>query len=70
MMQVRVTMQVGDGPEVIVFGDEVSSERLCPTLSIAEDAVRGTLAVLQTGAVIREYIGGHVVKSVKAGRVC
>lgn len=62
-------MQLADGPEVLVFGDDVSSQQLCPTLSIAENAVRGALAVLQTGAVIREYIGAHVVKSVKAGRV-
>lgn len=69
MMQVRVTMQVADGPEIVVFGDEVSSQQLYPTLNVAESAVRGALAVLRTGAVIREYIGTHVVKSVKASRV-
>jgi len=70
MLRIRVTMQVAaDGPEVVVFNDQVSSERVCPTLSIAEEALRGGLGVLQTGAVIREYIGTHLVKSLKAGGV-
>ena len=60
-------MQVADGPELLVFGDEVTAEGLCPTLSIAEHAVRGALGVLQTGAVIRQYIGTHIVKSLDAG---
>lgn len=60
-------MQVAGGPEVVVFGDEVTSERLCPTLNIAEHAVRGAIAVLQTGAVIRQYIGTHIVKSLETG---
>ena len=60
-------MQVANGPEVLVFGDEVTPERLCPTLSIAEHAVRGALGVLETSAVIRQYIGTQIVKSLDAG---
>ena len=66
MAQIRVTVQVTDGPEMLVFGDEVTSERLCPALSIAENSVIGAVGALQTDAVIREYIGTHMVKSVEA----
>jgi hypothetical protein len=62
-------MQVAGGPEVVVFGDEVTSERLFPTLNIAEHALRGAIGVLEAGAVIRQYIGTHIVKSLEAGRI-
>lgn len=67
MPQIRVTMQIAGGAETLVFGDEVTAERLCPTLSIAERSVLGAVGVLRRTAVIREYIGAHMVKSLEAG---
>ena len=57
-----------EGREVVVFADEVTSERLCSTLSIAENTLCVALGVLQTDAVIREYIGTQIVKCVKVGQ--
>src|ERR1041385_6968975 len=68
MLPIRITLQTAEGGEVVVFADEVTSERLCSTLSIAENTLRVALGVLQTDAMIREYIGTQMVKCVNVGR--
>lgn len=68
MLTIRITLQTVEGREVVVFSDEVTSERLCSTLSIAENTLRLALGALQTDALIREYIGAQMVKCVNVGR--
>lgn len=61
---ITITVAFGDELELLVFrSDQVTPEAVSSTLSIAEQSVRGTLALTgRRQARIREYLGPALLK--------